>query len=195
MAMDSSNMNLPLPTVLDTQQIYNGKIIQVRKDTILEQNRQATREVVQHCEASCILPVDSDGNVYIERQYRHGVGRFVVELPAGKVDEGERPEACAVRELAEEIGAVCSDLIYFGPMLVSPAYCSEIIHLYAAKIDAFLPPHPDDGEFIEVEKIPFTGLLQLIDEQQITDAKTVMLALKYARAVAAGQGFDVSVKS
>ena len=70
------------------------------------------------------------------------MGRYVIELPAGKVDDGEAPEQCAVRELEEEIGAVIDNLCYLGPMLPSPAYVTEIIHLYAARVVGFTDTHP-----------------------------------------------------
>ena len=173
--------------LIHSTNIYNGKIINVQVDTISENGRQAKREVVKHCQACCILPIDENGNTYIERQYRHGVEQYVLELPAGKIDKGETPEACAVRELSEEIGAICDELLYMGPMLVSPAYCSEIIHLYVAKVSKFTQCNPDEGEVIEITRIPFHELLKKIDEDEITDAKTVMLALKYARMINTGK--------
>lgn len=167
--------------IIDTKEIFTGKIIDVRVDTITENGRQAKREVIVHCPACCILPIDEDENTYLVRQYRHGVGKYLWELPAGKVDPGETPESCAVRELEEEIGARCSRLISLGSVLVSPAYCSEEIFLYAARISGFTQSHPDEGELLEVRKIPFRQLLKMIDNDIITDAKTVALALKYKR--------------
>lgn len=167
--------------IIDSTEIYKGKIICVKLDTIEENGRRAKREIVQHCPACCILPIDADGNTYIVRQYRHGVEKSIWELPAGKVDPGETPADCAVRELKEEIGAICGDLTEMGSILVSPAYCSEEIFLYAAQIIRFTQPSPDEGEFLEVRKIPFSQLLEMIDDGQITDAKTVALALKYKK--------------
>ena len=105
------------------------------------------------------------------------------ELPAGKIDKGESPEACAVRELEEETGAVADELIYMGPMYPTPAYSQEVIHLYVAKVDQFVPPHTDENEDLKIQKLPFEELLAMIDNDEIVDAKTVMLALKWARRI------------
>ena len=165
--------------VLSSEKKYSGKIVGVRVDTIEENGVKCLREVVEHCEAACVMPVDEDGFTYLVRQYRHGIGRYTQEFPAGKVDDGESGEVCAVRECEEEIGAVCEELCYLMPMPVSPAYCEEIIHLYFAKVRIEHEQHLDEDEFLSVERVSVDEVVRRIENGEITDAKTVILALAY----------------
>lgn len=167
--------------VLSSEKKYSGKIIGVRVDTIEEKGVKCFREIVEHCEAACVMPVDDEGYTYLVRQYRHGIGRYTEEFPAGKVDIGETGEECAVRECHEEIGAVCEDICYYMPMPVSPAYCEEIIHLYFAKVKMTDFQQLDDDEFLSVERVSVEEVVRRIDSGEITDAKTVILALAYLR--------------
>lgn len=167
--------------VLSSERVYSGKIVNMRVDTVEENGVKCVREIVEHCEAACVMPIDDEGYTYLVRQYRYGIGRYTEEFPAGKVDPGESGEACAVRECEEEIGATCDGLCYLMPMPVSPAYCGEIIHLYFAKVTLNGTQHLDADEFLSVERVSVDEVIRRIDGGQITDAKTVILALEYVR--------------
>lgn len=162
-----------------SREIYDGRIIKVRVDDILltESGRQSVREVVEHAPAVVIVPVDADGNVLLVRQYRYAAKQTLLEAPAGIVEHGEDPDACAQRELAEEIGFASRNLRALGGFWASPGFCDEFLYAYLAKD---LVPHKlqaDDDENIEVEKVPLARIPQLIRLGEIQDAKSVAALL------------------
>ncbi len=162
-----------------SREIYDGRIIKVRVDDILltESGRQSVREVVEHAPAVVIVPVDSDGNVLLVRQYRYAAKQTLLEAPAGIVEHGEDPDACAQRELAEEIGFASRNLRALGGFWASPGFCDEFLYAYLAKD---LVPHKlqaDGDENIEVEKVPLARIPQLIRLGEIQDAKSVAALL------------------
>ncbi|MBQ1271928.1 MAG: NUDIX hydrolase [Clostridia bacterium] len=157
---------------------FEGVILSVRVDQVeLEDGRYAPREVVEHKAAVSILPVDRDSNVYLVRQYRHAVGQDVLEAPAGLMEEGESPEQAALREVREETGAV-GTVRYVGDFYPTPGYCEEIIHLYVAEVESFGDTDPDEDEFLQTVKLPFSEFYQMALDGRIRDGKTVVLALR-----------------
>ena len=164
---------------LSSEMKYSGIIVDVTLDTAeLCDGRKARREVVHHPGGVSVLPVDDEGNCYMVRQYRYPVGDTVLEIPAGKLERGEDVEVCAVRELSEETGFTADRLVYFGGIYSSPGFSSEVIHIYLA---TGLPPgnsHPDDGEFLNMEKIPLEKLSDMAMKGELIDAKTVIAVLK-----------------
>lgn len=164
---------------VDSRVIYRGKIITVRKDTArLENGKTAVREVVEHPGGVCILPMEADGSVYTVRQFRYPFGRVVEELPAGKLDGPEDPGAAARRELSEEVGVTAGELIELGELLMSPGFCTEVLHLYLARDLRRGGQHLDEDEFLTVERVPFSALAERVAAGEITDAKTVAAVLK-----------------
>lgn len=162
-----------------SREIYDGRIIKVRVDDILltPSGRQSVREVVEHAPAVVIVPIDADDNVLLVRQYRYAAQQTLLEAPAGIVEHGEDPDACAQRELAEEIGFASRNLRVLGGFWASPGFCDEFLYAYLAKD---LVPHKlqaDDDENIEVEKIPLARIPQLIRLGEIQDAKSVAALL------------------
>ena len=162
-----------------SREIYDGRIIKVRVDDILltESGRQSVREVVEHAPAVVIVPIDTDDNVLLVRQYRYAAKQTLLEAPAGIVESGEDTDACAQRELAEEIGYASLNLRVLGGFWASPGFCDEFLYAYLAKD---LVPHKlqaDDDENIEVEKVPLERIPQLIRLGEIQDAKSVAALL------------------
>ena len=167
--------------VLETSRKYDGKILSVRVDTvILEDGAPAPREVVEHKPAVCVLPVDRKGNVYLVRQYRHAVGEYLLEAPAGLMEEGETPEEAALRELREETGA-CGSVTCVGDYFPTPGYCEELIHLFLADVESFGETDPDKDEFLQTEVLDFAEFYQMARDGRIRDGKTVALALRADR--------------
>ena len=168
-------------TVLSSERLYEGKIINLRRDMVeLENGREAAREIVEHPGGVGILPLDRDGIVYMVRQYRHGAGEVVLEIPAGKLNYGEDALECGKRELLEEIGATAQEYIPLGEIFPTPAYCEEIIPVFLAKGLSFSSQKLDEGEFLSVEKIPLRELLAMVMNGELPDCKTQIAVLKTA---------------
>ena len=108
---------------------------------------------------------------------------MILETPAGKLEKGEDPKACAIRELKEETGMQAETVTDLGKMYATPGYCSEIIHLYLAEGLSFGDGNPDDGEFLQLVKMPLSKAIEMIETNEISDAKTMVALLKTARRV------------
>lgn len=164
---------------VDQKIVYQGKIVTLRTDIArLENGRMTGREVVEHPGGVCVLPLEADGTTYTVRQFRYPFGQVIEELPAGKLDGPEDPEVGARRELSEEIGCEAGELIYLGRLLMSPGFCTEVLHMYLARKLRHGKQHLDEGEFLEAVRIPFQTLLERVLAGEVTDAKTVALTLK-----------------
>lgn len=164
---------------LEDRVLYEGKIVRLRRDTVLLPNgRHAVREVVEHPGGVGIVPLDADGCVLMVRQFRYPLGRTLLEIPAGKVEPGEDPRVCAVRELSEEVGASAGKLTFLGRVYASPGFCDEAIHLYLAEELSFGHTHPDEDEFLEIERIPLDKLAAMALDGTLDDGKSVAGILK-----------------
>ena len=165
------------------QVVFEGKIINMRQDTVLLENGQlATRDVVEHPGGVCVLPLTDDGNVLMVKQFRYPYQEVLLEIPAGKLDKGnEDPLDCGKRELEEEAGVTAEEYISLGKMYPSPGYCDEMIHIYLAKGLHPSKQHLDEDEFLEVYSIPFETVLEEVLSGRITDAKTQIAVLKAAQ--------------
>lgn len=163
----------------DSELVYDGRIIKVYKDeVILPDGKSACRETVRHCAAAAVLPIDSEGNAILEKQFRYPVGRAVTEVPAGKAEAGEMPLECAKRELREECGITADTWIELGPMYSSPGFTDEIIWLFVARDLHETEKDPDEDEFIELEKVPFEELLEKVKKGTVMDSKTQICVLR-----------------
>ncbi len=164
---------------LTQEAIYKGRIITLRVDKArLPNGSEATREVVEHPGGVCVAALTDDDCLLFVRQFRYPYGEVLLELPAGKLDRGEDPLEAGKRELAEETGASATDYESLGKLYPSPGYCGEIIHLYMARNLSFGAMHPDEDEFLEVEKIPLEEAVRMVVDNQIPDAKTQAAVLK-----------------
>ena len=168
-------------TTLNSNLMFEGKIIRVEKDDVqLEDGSQAFREVVRHSGGVCILALTDKEEILLVKQFRYPHGAVTVELPAGKLEYGENHEACGKRELLEECGCTADSFIYLGKLFPTPAYCSEVIHMYLAKGLHFGNQDLDNDEFLDVEKMPFTEAVSKVLNGEFPDAKTQIAILKYA---------------
>jgi len=159
--------------------IYEGRIVTLRRDIAeLVNGRQVSREVVEHPGGVCIVPVDHAGNCTLVRQFRYPFGEALLEFPAGKLERGEDPLACAVRELSEETGLLAGKVVSLGQMYPSPGYLDEVIHLYLALELTPGEAHPDENEFLSVETHSIAALCEMIRENQLPDAKTTVALFK-----------------
>ena len=165
---------------LDSREIYSGRIIKVRIDTVsLPNGQQSTREVVEHAGAVAVVALDDDNNVILVRQYRKPVEQILMEIPAGTMGVAEDPLECAQRELREETGYNADHwekiLSYFS----APGFTNERLHLYLATGLRAGKTDTDDDEFVETVHIPLQEAYRLIFAGQIADGKSI-IGLQYA---------------
>ena len=153
--------------------LFTGKVLQLEYDRILLQNdAPAHREVIRHHGAVCVIPITKEGEVYMVRQYRYPYDTVLLEIPAGKLEPGEDPAPAAARELEEETGMRAGKLTYIGAYFGSPAILEERIGMYVAEDLEPTAQHLDEDEFLTVEKIPITTLVDAILAGEIPDGKT-----------------------
>jgi len=170
------------------KEIYRGDPVNLFiESVVLPNGKSVDLEVVRHPGASAVVPLLSDGRVVLIHQFRHATGGFIYEIPAGKLSPGESPEACALREVEEEIGYQVRDLKKLTSIFTVPGFCDEVIHLYLG-CDLFASQQKlDDDEVIEIVKFPFSKVMQMITDQEIRDAKSIVgLQLAHAEAIKRG---------
>lgn len=165
---------------LGTERIYEGKIINLRKDKVKVVSGVGYREIVEHPGAVVILAVNDDNKIVMVKQFRKPANKVMLEVPAGKIDPGEEPLEAAIRELREETGYTSSEIVKLFSFFPSVGYSEEVLHLYLAK---GLKPGKtdfDDNEAIDVELWDLNRLYQMIKDDEIQDAKT-MIAILYGK--------------
>jgi len=162
------------PEFIDSKTVFSGRIFDVTVDTVRERDRTYVREVVHHGGSSVILPAFADGTVGLVKQYRHPAVKYLLELPAGTLNDRERPEVGAARELEEELGLVAGKLEKLSEFFVSPGFCEEKMWLYLATDLSQTAQRLDDDELIEVVRLPLERVLQMISDGEIEDAKTII---------------------
>ena len=164
---------------LKSETVYEGLIFNITHDTVLLENEKtAFRDVLWHHGGVCVIPVTDDNEIYLVKQFRYPFSAALLEVPAGKLEKGESHEVCGRRELLEETGFTCEELIYLGEMLPTPAYNSEITHMYLAKGLKFTKQNLDEDEFLDVEKMPLSEAVELVMNGKIRDGKTQIAILK-----------------
>ncbi len=172
---------------LESKQVYRGNFIDVRCDRVrLPNGATATREYVVHPGAVMVVPLLDDGRLVMERQYRYPLSRVMLEFPAGKIEPGEPPLQCAVRELAEETGYRAAEWARAGILHNAVAYSNEGIEVWFAR--GLIPGEAalDHGEFLDVSTASLDELLALAQTGELTDAKT-LIGLLWLQNWRAGQ--------
>ena len=157
------------------RQIYDGRIVNLAIEEVTLPNGVTTKlEVMRHPGAAAAVPLHEDGTVTILRQYRHAVGGWIWEVPAGKLDKpGEDPLQCAQRELAEEAGLAAKRWEKLGSIYTTPGFCDEIIHLFLARDLSEVPRELEVDEVIEVHRMTLPEALAMIPTEEIRDTKTI----------------------
>ena len=164
---------------------YRGVVVELTEDMVeLTNGAHTVREVVHHPGGVCVAAVDDDGTVALVRQYRYPFGRHLLELPAGKLERDEDPLDAVKRELSEETGLEAGTWRDMGFIYVSPGISTEKLYLYLATDLRQGAAHPDPNEFLDVERMPLSKLVDMVESDQVHDAKTVVGALRAARLLA-----------
>ncbi|WP_438432258.1 NUDIX hydrolase [Gorillibacterium sp. sgz500922] len=159
---------------LEVKPIFQGKVINVDVETVrLPDGGTATREIVRHPGAVCVLAVIGERILVVE-QYRKALGRNLMEIPAGKLERGEDPLSAAERELQEETGYTAGRLEKLASFYSAPGFCDELLHLYLAEDLKAGDAHPDEDEFLECGAVTLEEAKQLIADGVIADAKTIL---------------------
>lgn len=170
---------------IHSEKIYDGKIISLQVDDVtLPNGKTSKRELVKHAGAVAIIPITTDKKIIFVEQYRKPLECSLVEIPAGKLEKGERPEVTAVRELEEETGYTTTELTFVTAFYTSPGFADELIYIY--KTDELVqleePVLGDDDEFVDKIELTLDEAKIYIQEQRIYDAKT-MYAILYLQSL------------
>lgn len=159
--------------------LYKGKILNVRKDeVILPDGKEAVREIIEHNGGSAVL-CEKDGKILMVKQFRYAYQKVLLEIPAGKLNQGEDPMQTAIRELEEEGGIKAEQMELLCEVYPTPGYSDEIIRIYRAVKFHNSKIHLDEDEFLTSEWIDKNELKKMIRNREIKDAKT-LIALSYA---------------
>jgi ADP-ribose pyrophosphatase len=177
--MDTSDKELP--EVISSEVVYPGKLIHVVRDTVREGSQTYMREVVGHPGGASVVPFFEDGTVAFVSQYRHPARKYVLELPAGKIDPGERPAETAARELEEELGLVAGRVEQLSEFYTTPGFCAERLWVFLATDLKETARRHEEDEIIEVARMPLARALALVASGEIEDAKTIIGLLLAAR--------------
>jgi len=162
------------PEFIDSKKIFEGRVFDVTVDTVREHGQTYVRDVVHHPGSAVILPVFDDDTIALVKQYRHPAVKYLLELPAGTLNDRERPEVGAARELEEELGLVAGRIEKLSEFFISPGFLTEKMWLYLATDLRETQQRLEDDEAIEIVRLPIDRALQMITENEIEDAKTII---------------------
>jgi 8-oxo-dGTP pyrophosphatase MutT (NUDIX family) len=167
------------PTTTASELKFEGRVIDVSSERLRYANgREYDIDFVRHPGAAAVVAVDAQDRLCVVRQYRHGIADFLWEIPAGKLDRGEAPELCAVRELAEETGVTARRWSSLGLYIPAPGIFTEVIHLFLAQELEVGTASPDADEELEIEWLPFREAFERVARGDWNDGKTAMALLR-----------------
>ncbi len=175
-------MSQPAGTI-SSRRIYDGHIIALDEDVVrYPDGTNGTLAIVRHSGASAVVPFlsdphGSDPTILMIRQYRHAANGYLLEVPAGRLDSGESPVACAHRELREETGCTASAMDHLTTVLTTPGFSDEQIHLFMASGLTTGTSQREADEFIEPVTLTLSDALRRIEQGEIRDAKTIVTLL------------------
>lgn len=157
------------------KEIFTGRVIKLGLETLQFENQPPFElEIVRHPGGAAVVAIDQQNKVCLIRQYRHAVGGWIWEIPAGKLEPNEPPHITAQRELEEEVGLKAHTWHPLGSMYSSPGFCSEEVYLYLAKDLTQVATHQEIHEYIEIHWMTVEKALQLVQDNTIRDAKSVI---------------------
>jgi ADP-ribose pyrophosphatase len=177
--------------VHNIREIHAGRVFKLFQEELTLPNGFTTSlELIRHPGAAALVAFPEEHAVLLLRQYRHAVGGYIWEIPAGTLSPGEAPLECARRELVEETGYMASELLPLGQMVPVPGYSDERIHIFLARGLTPAPQRLDQDEVLEVHRLPLSQVMEMVRTGQIQDGKTIV-GLTLA-SMAAGHGLSPS---
>ena len=172
-----------MPETLSSEPIYKGKVFDIRIDEIRDGDIEYKREIVVHKGSAVVIPVFDDGTVALVRQYRHAAGKYLLEVCAGTLNEGEDPEIGAIRELEEEIGVRASKIKKISEFYVSPGFLTEKMFVFLATELTEVGQKLEADELLTIERHSIPALLKMIRNGEIEDAKTMVAIARAQDAI------------
>ena len=173
--MSEDNFSQKTAQIHEVRQHYRGTLFSFTSEDVTLPNGSRTElAIVRHPGSTAVVPLFDDNTVLMERQYRHAVKEYLLEIPAGTMESGETPLNCARRELEEETGYVAEEFVEISQLLILPAYSDEKIYLYLARNLSRSNQNLDRDEIIDVVKYPLEDTIKMIDEGKIVDALTIL---------------------
>ncbi|WP_284140323.1 MULTISPECIES: NUDIX hydrolase [unclassified Virgibacillus] len=160
---------------INSKAIFKGNVVELQVDEVLLPNgKTASRELIKHPGAVGVIAITRDKKIVFVKQYRKALEKTLIEIPAGKLEKGEKPERTAIRELEEETGYTTNELRFVDSFYTSPGFADEHMYIYLtdqlSKLET--PPAGDDDEFVELLELTLDEAKQLVYNQEIQDAKT-----------------------
>jgi ADP-ribose pyrophosphatase len=160
--------------LLSSETKYLGRAFAIRRDQVkLPDGRTTDFDIVEHHGSVVLLPINEKGEILFVRQYRHAAAKDLLELPAGTLDKGEEPLACALREIREETGMAAGQMKEIGQFYLAPGYSTELMVVYLATDLRYDPLDPDADEFLQVEAISIKKALRMAENGEMPDAKSL----------------------
>ena len=164
--------------LIGREDIYRGRVFSVSLSRFQSETKgEVLIEVVHHNGGAGTLPVFEDGTIALVRQWRYPIGRYSLEISAGRIEAGQSPEETGLRELEEEMGLRAREMQKLGEFYVAPGWCEEKIHIYLARGLEALSQNLDDDEEIEVVRLTFDDALERVRSGEINDAKSIITLL------------------
>jgi ADP-ribose pyrophosphatase len=172
--------------VIKSEIFFRGKVFDLEIDQIeYNSGNIGIREVAVHPGGAVVVPLKSDGKIVLVNQYRYPFKKFMIEVPAGKLDKNEDPYICAKRELEEETGYTSEDVVKLGEIRTTPGFCTEVLHIYLARQLKEGNHNREEGEQgMEVIEVDLAYAEEMIMRGEITDSKTIcgiFMAKKYLK--------------
>jgi ADP-ribose pyrophosphatase len=161
--------------IKEVKKIYRGRVIDLNVEKVtLPNDVEVELEVIRHPGGAGVVPLFEDHSIVLIRQYRHCAGGEIWEIPAGRIDEGENPLDCAVRELAEEVGYQASHIEKLTAIYSAPGFCTEKVHIFLATGLTPCETNQEEDEIIEIIRLPIKEAVEEVKSGEIDDAKTVV---------------------
>ena len=160
--------------------LYDGYVVRLEKDKVLcPNNNEAYREIVRHSGGAAVLCVTKENKIVLVKQFRYAFNEILLEIPAGKLEKGEMPQASALRELEEEAGYKALSSEHLITIYPTVGYCSEKIYIYVVTDYVVTETNLDENEFVEVVEVTFEEAVNMIKSGEIKDSKTICAIYQY----------------